>query len=374
MSEAIIKLVLLFAGILVAALGTEQGVHMPLMRKQPLGTADVKPVAESFWEAATRRLNEAEAAVGHFPRRFHVDDASLDELLSSPSTLFAVGADDGAIYAQRLKDISSTSRWTKLTAGQGVGKVHAIAVHDGMMYAAFSDGRIRKEWLAGLPDREDMAWGKLCSRGFVHSISVDAGHGIIYAVLEDGKLYKQRLSRMTEATTWDLASMVEPFSNAISVAVHGAYIYLVKSDWIVYRQELLAMSETSSWEQAAQEQEGVSAIAIEGQSIYGILGDSRVHSQLFSAMSSKSPWTQLSGSSAGMLAIAVPSFSPLPASGFTSEVDAKVEAARRLRYHLRFDSTIASKIERARRQRRNRNSQQRLGRWARRGRTQRHPS
>mmetsp|Transcript_40201 Transcript_40201/g.66499 ORF Transcript_40201/g.66499 Transcript_40201/m.66499 type:complete len:344 (+) Transcript_40201:157-1188(+) len=294
------KSAFLSAGTLFAVLATGQDVHMALIRRQPPETADLKDVGEeSLWEAAERRLSEAEAAVGHFPRRFHVDDVDLAELLSSPGTLFAVGADDGAIYAQRLKDISSTSQWTKLTAGQGAGKVHAIAVHDGIMYAVFSDGRIRKEWLARLPDRENLAWGELCSRGFVQSIAVDAGHGIMYAVLEDGKLYKQGLSRMTQETRWILASAVEPFSDAIFVVVHGGDIYLVKSDFKLYRQQLIGLSETSGWEQVTQE--GVSAIAIEGQSIYGIMRDLHVHSQLFSAMNPKSPWTlvQLSGSSAG---------------------------------------------------------------------------
>jgi hypothetical protein len=181
-----------------------------------------------------------------------------------------------------------------------------VAVHGSEVFAVGQDNRVYKQTIAGLV--EDMAsldscggaksW-TLASRTGVSSIAIEQGS--MYGAGSDGRVYKQELSSMTTSSPWDVVS-----GPAVSdIAVAGNTIYGIGRNGQLFKQLLSTMSRSSSWVLAAQGGlKSVTTVPDLGL-VLAVGSDDSLRGQFVSEMTSASSWQPKSSS--GVISAAVTS-------------------------------------------------------------------
>lgn len=161
------------------------------------------------------------------------------------------------------------------------------------IYAVGDDGNVYKQVLSSMS--ESSVW-KLVGKGPMRSLAINGDR--IYAVGTDHQLYFQALSTMSKSTDWTLAqrkdwTLAAAEGKLLSIAFHGETIYGVGADKKVYKQSVSRMTnvnvfESNDWSLAGKGL--VTSVAISGDTIYATKPDHLVYKQTLSTMS-QGEWT-----------------------------------------------------------------------------------
>ncbi|CAJ1362741.1 unnamed protein product [Effrenium voratum] len=192
-----------------------------------------------------------------------VAKGTVTSLAQYQDTIFGLGTPAGKLYRQSFSMMSPSTTWHLASKGKLTGGDAA----EGTFFGVSEDGKVYCQKISEMTDQTD--WKKCIGKGSLHKLAIHKSSGTIYGLDSSQKMFKlsDPISSMTDASDW----ISLPYSGACwDISIRGDNVYCRGGGDSLWTQDIIKMTAHSGWTKIGED--GTKAVLVpEGSLCKGAL-------------------------------------------------------------------------------------------------------